>query len=157
MVFGHEVRGPTAVLADNDDLLPLVNNPFQARFAGPYPVLKCLSGQNYLLKTPERRKGVQVCHINLLNPYFPPTSSVGLVTTVLDDSSHLSGKGTSSPKSSSFDCIGDDCVNLPSRGIIEGRLNNSEMYAKLVHHLPHLSQSEKSDILQLVVFSKLVF
>lgn len=68
---------------------------------------------------------------------------------MLDDSSHLSGKGTSSSKSSSLDCIGDDCVNLPSRGIIEGRLNNSEMYAKLVH-LPHLSQSEKSDILPLV-------
>lgn len=61
---------------------------------------------------PERHKGVQVCNINLLKPHFPPTSSVGLVTTVLDDSSHLSGKGTSSSKSFSLDCIGDDCVNI---------------------------------------------
>lgn len=208
MVFGHEVRGPTAVLADNwipsepsqnvldfvsgfryrlyearaiaqrklgksqckmkrlfnkravdrkfkvgDQvfaLLPLVSNPFQARFAGPYLVLKCLSGQNYLLKTPERRKGVQVCHINLLKPYFSPASSVGLVTAVPDVSSHLSEEGISSSESSSLNCMGDDCVHGPSRGVIEGRLNNSEMYPKLVNHLPHLSQSEKTDILRLV-------
>lgn len=37
-------------------LLP-VNNPFQASFAGPYPVLKCLPGQNDLLKTENNVRG----------------------------------------------------------------------------------------------------
>lgn len=207
LVFGHEVRGPLAILAENwtpsepsqnvldyvsgfryrlyearaiaqrrlgksqdkmeklfnrkavarkfqvgDQvlaLLPLVSHPFQARFAGPFPVLKCLPGQNYLLKTPERRKGVQVCHVNLLKPYLSPVSPV-VLTTVADDSSPLNEELISSQKSFPSSGIGEDGVRFPSRDIVEGRLNNSEMFGKLIYHLPHLSSLEKSDILKLV-------
>lgn len=34
-------------------LLPLVVSPFQAKFMGPYMVLKQLSEQNYLIVTPD--------------------------------------------------------------------------------------------------------
>lgn len=174
LVFGHEVRGPTAILADQwtipepssnvldyvsgfrrrlyeaqaaaqrklgksqvkmeqlfnkravprkfqvgDQvlaLLPLLNSPFQARFAGPYPVVKCLPGQNYQLKTPDRWKGVQVCHINLLKPYYPPTSFVGLVTRAPSD--QLFGEDISSLGNPSREVYsgseGGDGVNLPS-------------------------------------------
>ncbi len=37
-------------------LLPLPANPFQAKFTGPYSVVKRLSNNNYLLNTPDRRK-----------------------------------------------------------------------------------------------------
>ncbi|KAI2646146.1 Retrovirus-related Pol polyprotein [Labeo rohita] len=57
---------------------------------------------------------------------------------------------TSSQKTSSSDHVGNDGVRFPSQGIIEGRLNNSEMLTKLVHHLPYLSSLERSDVLQLV-------
>ncbi len=50
-------------------LLPLVTSPFQAKFMGPYTVLKQLSEQNYLISRPDRRKKTQLCHVNLLKPY----------------------------------------------------------------------------------------
>ena len=46
-------------------LLPNVGSPFQAKFMGPYNVVKRLSEQNYLVATPGRRKQNQLCHVNL--------------------------------------------------------------------------------------------
>ena len=51
-------------------LLPLVGSPFQAKFSGPYTVTRKVSDLNYLISTPDRKKSVQLCHINLLKPYF---------------------------------------------------------------------------------------
>uniref|UniRef100_A0A8P4GQ49 Gypsy retrotransposon integrase-like protein 1 n=1 Tax=Dicentrarchus labrax TaxID=13489 RepID=A0A8P4GQ49_DICLA len=39
-------------------LFPIVASPFQAKFAGPYTVLKQISEQNYIISTPSRRKKV---------------------------------------------------------------------------------------------------
>lgn len=55
-------------------LLPMVGSPFQAKFLGPYTVVKQLSEQNYLVATPERRKHHQLCHVNLLKPYYSRAS-----------------------------------------------------------------------------------
>lgn len=49
-------------------LLSLLNSLFQAKFSGPYEVLKCVSDYNYLLSSPNR---VQNCHINL-KTILPP-------------------------------------------------------------------------------------
>lgn len=51
-------------------LLPLINSPFQARFAGLFIVLCQVSDQNYVVSTPNRRKATQLCHVNLLTPYY---------------------------------------------------------------------------------------
>lgn len=51
-------------------LCPIISSPFQAKFTGPYTVLKRTSEQNYLISTPECRKKTQMCHVNLLKPYF---------------------------------------------------------------------------------------
>lgn len=64
-------------------LLFVVNSPFQARFAGLYTVAKCMSNNNYLLNTPDRRKKVQVCHVNLLKHYFLSTLPVTSSSTPL--------------------------------------------------------------------------
>ena len=45
-------------------LLPVVCSPFQAKFAGPYKVVK-ESDINYVIATPDRRKITQLCHVNL--------------------------------------------------------------------------------------------
>ena len=50
-------------------LFPVVGNPLQAKYSGPYKVVKKISDTNYLVKTPDRRKGTQVCHINMLKAY----------------------------------------------------------------------------------------
>ena len=51
-------------------LLPLVGSPFQAKFHGPFTVLRQISEQNYLLSTPKRKRNTQFCHVNLLKPYY---------------------------------------------------------------------------------------
>ena len=50
-------------------LFPVVGNPLQAKYSGPYKVFKKISVTNYLVKTPGRRKETQVCHINMLKAY----------------------------------------------------------------------------------------
>ena len=51
-------------------LFPVVGNPLQAKYSGPYKVVKRISDTNYLVKTPGRRKETQVCHINMLKAYY---------------------------------------------------------------------------------------
>ena len=48
----------------------LVCSPFQAKFHGPFSILRKVSEQNYLLSTPKRKKSTQLCHVNLLKPYY---------------------------------------------------------------------------------------
>lgn len=86
-------------------IVPSCKSPFQARSAGPFSVLKCLPGQNYLLKTPQHCKGVQVCHVNLLKPYLSPASPAALLTTVTDHSLQLNEEVISSQKSFSSNWI----------------------------------------------------
>ena len=50
-------------------LFPVVGPPLQAKYSGPYKVVKKISDTNYLVRTPGRRKGTQVCHINMLKAY----------------------------------------------------------------------------------------
>lgn len=56
-------------------LLPVVGSPFQAKFVGPYTVVRQLSELNYLIATPDRRTRNQLCHVNLLKPYYARTSA----------------------------------------------------------------------------------
>ena len=46
-------------------LFPVVGNPLQAKYSGPYKVVKKISDTNYLVKTHGRREETQVCHINM--------------------------------------------------------------------------------------------
>ena len=55
-------------------LFPVVGNPLQAKYSGPYKVVKKISDTNYLVKTPDRRKETQVCHINMLKAYHEKPS-----------------------------------------------------------------------------------
>ena len=50
-------------------LFPIVGNPLQAKYSGPYKVVKKICDTKYLVKTPGRRKETQVCHINMLKAY----------------------------------------------------------------------------------------
>ena len=50
-------------------LFLVAGNPLQAKYFGPYKVVKKISDTNYLVRTPGRRKETQVCHINMLKAY----------------------------------------------------------------------------------------
>ena len=49
--------------------------PLQARYYGPYTVDKMISGVNYIINTPGRRKQKQLCHVNILKQYIDRDSS----------------------------------------------------------------------------------
>ena len=39
-----------------------------AKFSGLYVVKKQVGDLDYLIATPDRRKGVQLCHVNMMKP-----------------------------------------------------------------------------------------
>ena len=86
-------------------LFPVVGNPLQAKYSGPYKVVKKISDTNYLVKTPGRRKETQVCHINMLKAYHekPKPELVTLNNRL----------GLESPTHSK-DCVGTKLSHLPS-------------------------------------------
>lgn len=59
-------------------LLPITTSPFQAKYTGPFNI-KWTSDHNYIIARPDRRRGTQLCHVNLLKPYYervPPGEAV---------------------------------------------------------------------------------
>ncbi len=107
--------------------------------------MKCYPNNNYLLNTPDRRKKTQVCHVNLLKPYVSsvPSLSVDVVTTT-----ETVDPSVSTESAEMVDSLEEK--NCPSRGVVEGRLDNSEVLANLAYHLSHLCEPEKTDIIKLV-------
>ena len=51
-------------------LLPVQGNTLQTRYHGPYKVLKRVGDLDYIIETPDRRKSTQLCHVNMVKPYF---------------------------------------------------------------------------------------
>ena len=49
-------------------LFPIQGHPMKPRYNGPWVIERKLSYLNYLVKTPRRRKGNQLCHGNMLKP-----------------------------------------------------------------------------------------
>ena len=50
-------------------LFPVVGKPLQAKYSGPYKVVKKISDINYLVRPPGRHTETLVCHINMLKVY----------------------------------------------------------------------------------------
>ena len=70
-------------------LFPVVGNPLQAKYSGPYKVVKKISDTNYLVKTPGRCKETQVCHINMLSAYHEkPTPELVTLNNKLENPTH---------------------------------------------------------------------
>ena len=130
-------------------LFPVVGNPLQAKYSGPYKVVKKISDTNYLVKTPGRRKETQVCHINMLKAYHekPKPELVTLNNRL----------GLESPTHSK-DCVGqvaekeEDTEN-------EVRLENDQQPIKLqnsqilndldtkLSHLPLVQRKELAEVI----------
>ena len=130
-------------------LTPIVSSPFQAKFAGPYTVERQVSAQNYLIGTPERRKSSQLCHVNLLKPYYSRAAPVTVgsnaecanVSPALTVTSVFSGPVTP--------VVGLDeevDVRAPDDPVMCGRLKNSETLRNLESLLVHLPDSQGSEL-----------
>ena len=130
-------------------LFPVVGNPLQAKYSGPYKVVKKISDINYLVKTPDRRKETQVCHINMLKAYHekPKPELVTLNNRL----------GLESPTHSK-DCVGQ-VAEKEEDTESEVRLGNDQQPIKLqnsqilndlgtkLSHLPLVQRKELAEVI----------
>ena len=137
-------------------LFPVVGNPLQAKYSGPYKVVKKISDTNYLVKTPDRRKETQVCHINMLKAYHekPKPELVTLNNRL----------GLESPTHSK-DCVGqvaekeDYTENEVRLGNDQQpiKLQNSQILNDLGTKLSHLPLVQRKELAEVITQYREVF
>lgn len=122
-------------------LLPIPGSPFGAKYSGPYNVVRRVSETNYVVATPDRRRATQLCHINLLKPYYASSQS----PSGKDQSAVLVAAGSSVPFSELDDVQG------PDDSMLHARLNNSETLGNLEGVLNHLDFQQQSELKALIL------
>ena len=137
-------------------LFPVVGNPLQAKYSGPYKVVKKISDTNYLVKTPGRRKEKQVCHINMLKAYHekPKPDLVTLNNRL----------GLESPTHSE-DCVGqvaekeEDTESEVRLGNDRQpiKLQNSQILNDLGTKLSHLPLVQRKELAEVITQYREVF
>ena len=137
-------------------LFPVVGNPLQAKYSGPYKVVKKISDTNYLVKTPDRRKETQVCHINMLKAYHekPKPELVTLNNRL----------GLESPTYSK-DCVGqvaekeEDTESEVRLGNDQQpiKLQNSQILNDLGTELSHLPLVQRKELAEVITQYREVF
>ena len=137
-------------------LFPVVGNPLQAKYSGPYKVVKKISDTNYLVKTPGRRKETQVCHINMLKAYYekPKPELVTLNNRL----------GLESPTHSK-DCVGQVAEkeeDTESEVRLENdqqpiKLQNSQVLNDLDTKLSHLPSVQRKELAEVITQYREVF
>ena len=137
-------------------LFPVVGNPLQAKYSGPYKVVKKISHTNYLVKTPDRRKETQLCHINMLKAYHekPKPELVTLNNRL----------GLESPTHSK-DCVGQVAEkeeDTESEVRLENdqqpiKLQNSQILNDLGTKLSHLPSVQRKELAEVITQYREVF
>ena len=137
-------------------LFPVVGNPLQAKYSGPYKVVKKISDTNYLVKTPGRRKETQVCHINMLKAYHEkPKPELMILNNRL---------GLESPTHSK-DCVGQIAEkeeDTESKVRLRNdqqpiKLQNSQILNDLGTKLSHLPLVQRNELAEVITQYREVF
>ena len=137
-------------------LFPVVGNPLQTKYSGPYKVVRKISDTNYLVKTPGRRKETQVCHINMLKAYHekPKPELVTLNNRLgLESLTH------------SKDCVGQVAEkeeDTESEVRLENdqqpiKLQNSQILNDLGTKLSHLPSVQRKELAEVITQYREVF
>ena len=106
-----------------------------------------MSDRDYLVYTPDRRKKVQWCHVNLLKSYHLSHSvseEKGILPSV---GSHKLG---SVRPVATVGVVSSEDFDVPSEPILTGRLNNSAYLNCLDSQLSYLSDTQQLDVVQLL-------
>ena len=116
-------------------LFPLQQNPLQARFHGPYEIQSKVNDLNYVVKTPDRRKPTQLCHINMLKPYHDRSVDVVAAVTCPEGDNEIQGI---------------DEPNIKPE-IVSCRLTNSEVLKNLGDKLSHMEPHQQKQMQELIM------
>ncbi|KAG1933868.1 gag-pol fusion protein [Pimephales promelas] len=141
----YDRRAEQRVFSPGDQvlaLLPIAGSPFLAKFTGPYTVIRQVSDLNYLVSTPDRRRNTQLCHINLLKPYYSrsPVSGAAETGDQVKSVALAAVAGISSVSPHMVAACGEEDVVIPDDGVLQPRLKNSEKLSNLDTLLGHLSK-----------------
>ena len=135
----YDKKARTRSFAPGDQVLvflPIPGQPLCAKFVGPYKVESKLGDLNYLISTPDRRKGKRVCHINMLKPYFDRETA---------EPQHASNV---SPMAPVIQITGEQC-SLDCK-FAESKLQNSLTLRNFVQKVNHLSRGQSDEIRTLI-------
>ena len=151
----YDRRAEKRVFSEGDRvlaLLPIITSPFQAKNGGPYEIKKKTSEHNYIIATPDRRRSVQMCHVNLLKPYYervPPGEAVSASSVPARPVCSVSRVSVVYPPQSVPAGVEDGLPDADA-GVQQGRLKNSESLNKLHLLLGHLSESQQADLVEVI-------
>ena len=121
-------------------LLPTMGNSLKARYHGPYKIVKRVSDINYIVETPDRRKAVQLCHINMLKSYYDRKAERKVMTV------QNSEFGKYGVKQGDNMYVEDSDV----KGEHKMKLTNSQVLANLDVKLGHLPVEKRNDLIKLI-------
>ena len=118
-------------------LLPIPVEPLRAKFSGPYAIDKKVGDVDYIVCTPDRRKTMRMCHVNILKGY------------VTDDTKPVLNQNTvTSDTCDDNENPGDDFVmNCDGCDI---RLENADILSNLESKVSHLEPSQQSELVALL-------
>lgn len=117
-------------------LLPVTGHALQARYHGPYVIESKVSDLDYVVKTPDRRRERQLCHINMIKEYIERDN----IEPVMVNTVKLESDEDQSPPDT--DKVDSCCT---------AKLNNSDVLANLDKKLEHLSQPQRSEVKDLIM------
>ncbi|KAL0152767.1 hypothetical protein M9458_052490 [Cirrhinus mrigala] len=122
-------------------LLPVPGSALQNRFTGPYVVERKVTDTTYVIRTPERRRNLRTCHINMLKQYHErEKGNTSVVETV---NAPVPVAVVTTVKESEDD--GVETVSVPT-----GRLQNSTILQNLKSFLRYLSELQRADVTTLI-------
>ena len=142
-------------------LLPLRGNSLQAKYHGPYKVLKKVNDLDYFVETPDRRKPGQLSYINMLKTYhsrdnntvgvgmFEAHGDTSMTARVACDKTLTEEDVPSEDTTACQDTSGmEDVGNLETP--VKIKLSNSEVIANIDSKLDGLSVEQKQQLKDLI-------
>ena len=128
-------------------LFPMQGNPLQARYNGPYEVDSKVSDLNYVVKTPDRRKNKQLCHVNMLKKYVdrdenhPKPIAVTISESCDEDNVNKDEVTENSVNPKTCQDMSSDCPP---------KLSNSEVLENLDTKIGHLDNAKQEELTNLI-------
>ena len=119
-------------------LLPHRGDPFEAKFQGPFEVVKKVSNTNYVVSTPGRRRQQRLCHVNMLKGFVGPSSGDPAGTPVC-----LTGPCPSVEEEEEEKSV----ASTLSTSSVEAWRGNGAARVALEGELGHLSAGQRSSLL----------
>ena len=127
-------------------LLPTTGSALTARFSGPYVIKSKVSDTNYVIHTPERRRKVRLCHINMLKSYH----SREAVRGEQEKTPETTAPGETSTSLVCVESWSDDGLAVLGSDQQTGRLSNTGFLSEIDTHLNHLPVDQRQEIVSLL-------